>query len=231
MMKVSILHISDLHRSKDYPISNKILLHSLIKDRDRYVEIEQETKPDLIVVSGDMVQGMRGDSESEISELEQQYEEAYEFLAQLAEAFVEGDRNKVILIPGNHDVSWYHSKQSMVQIEFQGDEAEQLRRKRDLVRTFGNVNNRNRWSWNTFQFYKIEDQNMYNKRFELFSNFYNKFYSGARSYSLDPSEQYDILIINNITLQLLLLIAAIIMTIVIWLEVFILNALSKFLSN
>jgi 3',5'-cyclic AMP phosphodiesterase CpdA len=41
-----------------------------------------------------------------------QYKEAEEFISQLADSFVGGDRQRVVVIPGNHDVSLWHTVQS-----------------------------------------------------------------------------------------------------------------------
>lgn len=55
---VSILHISDLHRSPDDPISNDVLISSLVADRDHYVaEDPPVPAPEAIIVSGDLIQG------------------------------------------------------------------------------------------------------------------------------------------------------------------------------
>ncbi|HWP96002.1 MAG TPA: metallophosphoesterase, partial [Syntrophomonadaceae bacterium] len=54
---ISILHISDLHRSQAFPISNTVLINSLEKDLERYVTNEDIPKPSLIIVSGDIVNG------------------------------------------------------------------------------------------------------------------------------------------------------------------------------
>jgi len=59
MKPFSILHISDLHRSPHDPISNAELVSALVGDRDRYVrEDPQVPAPEVIVVSGDVIQGV-----------------------------------------------------------------------------------------------------------------------------------------------------------------------------
>jgi 3',5'-cyclic AMP phosphodiesterase CpdA len=59
-MKLSLLHISDLHRDPANPIGNAALLDSLQNDRRRYTGEETPSirSPDLVVVSGDIVQGV-----------------------------------------------------------------------------------------------------------------------------------------------------------------------------
>ena len=60
-MNLSVLHISDLHRDPANPIRNQVLLDSLERDRDRYAAKEDTciNPPNLIIVSGDIVQGVK----------------------------------------------------------------------------------------------------------------------------------------------------------------------------
>ena len=107
MKPFSILHISDLHRSPQDPISNEELLSALVSDRDRYIREEPAIlAPEAIVVSGDIVHGVRLGAEGHQGELASQYAVAEEFLAELGERFLDGDRSRVIIVPGNHDVDW-----------------------------------------------------------------------------------------------------------------------------
>lgn len=85
-MNLSILHISDMYRDPDNPIRNDMLLDSLENDR-RYYSSEETPKvrsPDLIIVSGDIIQGVRPDAPEPEHKLREQYQEALEFLARLA---------------------------------------------------------------------------------------------------------------------------------------------------
>src|SRR4051812_28241311 len=103
----SILHISDLHRSKRDPISNDELISALVGDRDRYTQEDPKIPiPQAIVVSGDLIQGVTLDTVDYTEQIKMQYEVAEAFLDELAKRFVNGDRSKVIIIPGNHDVDW-----------------------------------------------------------------------------------------------------------------------------
>ena len=55
----SIMHISDLHRSPDDPITNEELVSALLHDRDRYVKEEPAmSAPQALVVSGDLIEGV-----------------------------------------------------------------------------------------------------------------------------------------------------------------------------
>src|SRR3989442_15802995 len=100
----SILHISDLHRSPDDPISNEELLSALLRDRDRYLkEDPQVSAPQAIVVSGDIIQGVPLRATDFGPKLAEQYAVAEKFVHELANSFVDGDRSRVIIVPGNHD--------------------------------------------------------------------------------------------------------------------------------
>ena len=63
-----------------------------------------------------MVHGVAPDARDPIAELDRQYAEAESFLASLSDSFVDGDRERVIIVPGNHDVSYYHALVSMKQV-------------------------------------------------------------------------------------------------------------------
>ena len=49
-----------------------------------------------------------------------------------------------------------------------------------------------RWSWPEFSLHRIVDTGMYGRRFDAFIEFYNGFYENQRSYSADPTRQFDI---------------------------------------
>lgn len=107
---VRILHISDIHRAPNAPTSNTTLLGKLLDDT-RYTYDEDNARlgpgeprlgtPDLIVISGDLTQ--RAD--------EAEFEVALRFLEGLL-PLVNGDRRRIVLVPGNHDVNWAIAAQS-----------------------------------------------------------------------------------------------------------------------
>lgn len=146
-MKISVLHISDLHRDQANPIRNDVLLDSLENDRRHYSAEETPAlrPPDLIIVSGDIVQGVRSDAPDPENRLREQYQEALDFLAQLTDRFVAGDRNRVIVVPGNHDVSMYHFEKSLRRVDILPD------RKKDLVTQLFLPASPLRWSWSSFE--------------------------------------------------------------------------------
>ena len=114
----SILHISDLHRTPSAKISNAELISALLTDRDSYTRGDQPIRaPDAVVVSGDVVQGVSLKAGGSQPTLQDQYEEAESFLSDLAAEMVAGDRSKVILVPGNHDIDWQVAKSAMRLVE------------------------------------------------------------------------------------------------------------------
>ncbi|KLT63816.1 metallophosphoesterase [Pedobacter sp. BMA] len=193
--KLSILHISDLHRSRDYKISNSALLSSLISDKDKYT-IKEALKikaPDIIIVSGDIIRGSTSeDSTKATVEIQQQYEEAEDFLNKLTDDFLNGDKSKIILIPGNHDIDWQFSKASMQRVEKTNFMDELGNIKWEIHKQSTQSDSPMRWSWKALSFYKITDSAMYEKRLAAFAEFYTRFYEGKRTYSLNPEKQFEI---------------------------------------
>src|ERR1043166_3795058 len=116
MQPLSIMHVSDLHRDPKNEVRNKALLLSLEQDRDRYRnETPKIPDPNLIIASGDIIHGVKHDAADAEAELQRQHDQAEEVLAGLADRFVGGNRERVVIVPGNHDVSFYHSHKAMKQ--------------------------------------------------------------------------------------------------------------------
>ena len=187
-MKLSVLHISDLHRDPANPIRNQVLLDSLERDRDRYTSHEDPCilPPNLIIVSGDIIQGVTHGTPDAENNLRRQYDEALNFLNDLTDRFVDGDKRFVVIVPGNHDVSDYHFHQSLSPVDIATGT------KKELVAQLFTSGSPLRWSWAEFALYEISDPAMYEQRFAAFADFYGRFYDGARSYSTDPAKQFDI---------------------------------------
>ena len=61
--KFSILHISDLHKGADANLDN--LYNSLVMDCDDYTS-QGIPKPEIVVVSGDVINGAEGDDADNI---------------------------------------------------------------------------------------------------------------------------------------------------------------------
>lgn len=100
--RITILHLSDIHRTRDEPAGNDELLHALRADFDQFAR-DGVPRPQAVLVSGDVSQS------AEPSE----YAEAAEFLAHLAEV-LELPREAIVVVPGNHDVHWPTSEDAFV---------------------------------------------------------------------------------------------------------------------
>lgn len=162
----TILHISDLHKSEED--SYEDLMESLRMDCETY-EREGIKKPEIIVVSGDIAEGAEGLDADAI--IERQYAEAASFLQQLTDYFLDGDKSRLIIVPGNHDVCRGISKEACVP---------STNDRKEDYKVFRAGESSIRWSWNDFGFYKIADRDKYEQRFCHFVKFYNNFYGGLR---------------------------------------------------
>jgi Calcineurin-like phosphoesterase len=169
----SILHVTDLHRAKSDPISNSELLSALISDRERY-ELENPAirPPDAIVVSGDLIQGVGLDVPDFEAALSAQYAVAHDFLSELTERFLSGDRSRIVIIPGNHDIDWNMAFNSM---EVVSDD----KMPKNMPGALYEPGSPYRWDWKSRRLYHIKDQACYNRRLAAFWNFFEKFYAGV----------------------------------------------------
>ena len=183
-MKYCILHISDLHRIKAQDI--ECIKSSFEVEKERFVEMGLPPVQ-LIVVSGDIVDGSKEqDAFVAKEEITKQYETAAQFLNELCSVFIGSkheDRQRLVIVPGNHDVSRYVSERSMEQIEHDDNEIEKL--SDALWSDEADI----RWSWKTLHFNKITNRERYNERFVDFIDFYDKFFSGIRVFPKDPDRQ------------------------------------------
>ena len=168
----ALLHISDLHRTSQPRLSNDELLAAVVSDAGRW-DLGGISRPDLVVVSGDLIQGASAESTDPDSEIEAQYAEAGHFLMKLAAEFVESDRSRVVIVPGNHDVHWGRARSAMRPLD-------------DCPGRIGSAtleaNSGVRWDWRKQQAFEIFDSGVYESRFEHFRRFRADFYAG-----LDPS--------------------------------------------
>lgn len=168
----SILHITDLHRAKSDPISNSELLSALISDRECYEREDPPIRPpDAIVVSGDIIQGVTLNQLDFERELAAQYDVAHEFLVSLADRFLDGDRTKVIIVPGNHDIDWNVAFSSMEPVS---EDALRL----SLPGALFEPNSPYRWDWRSRRLYRIKDVHEYRQRLAAFWAFFERFYHG-----------------------------------------------------
>lgn len=169
---LTLLHISDLHRTKGPRLYNEELLPAILNDSRRWAE-DGIPQPDLIIVSGDLIQGVPADALDADREVERQYEEASDFLCELATKFLDSDRGKVIIVPGNHDVQWNRARQAMRPVKTAPP---------DVAQKALEPESGFRWSWTDLQAYEICDAGRYESRFENFRRFQAGFYAG-----LDPN--------------------------------------------
>lgn len=185
----SILHISDLHRDLKDEIPNGWLLDSLELDFQQFDDQSPTImRPNLCIVSGDLVYGVRPDKADADSELRRQYEQAEEFLIGIADRFFGGNREQVVILPGNHDFCSADVLGSTQRVEIPAD----TEGKAKLVLELFSPNSLLRWSWRDMCFFKIVDKDRYHNRFRYFAATYESFYQGRRKYSLTPENQFDI---------------------------------------
>ena len=168
----SILHISDLHRTPGHLFTNDELFAAIASDAMRW-HAEGIPSPDLVVVSGDVIQGVRIGTSDPDAKIVAQYSEASDFIRRLAAEFVNSDRSRVVIIPGNHDVHWCRSRDAMNPIATCPE--------RIAINAFEPTSNL-RWDWRKQQPHEIVDTNMYESRFDHFREFQAAFYAG-----IDPS--------------------------------------------
>ncbi len=143
----TIMHLADIHRSEYDPISNSELISCLVSDVERYgAERPPLSLPDAIVIAGDLVQGLPLGSSHYPAELEHQYQEALDLLARLADSFLGGDRTRILIAPGNHDVDWNLTRSSMEEANLEDQDLDTLLSVRGSPY---------RWSMKNRQLYRI----------------------------------------------------------------------------
>ncbi len=178
----TILHISDLHRTPDDPVSNAQLVSSLVSDRERYtIETPRISPPDAIVVSGDVIRGVPLGGAA--GDLERQYDDALEFLGELTNRLLDGDRSRVVVVPGNHDVDWNAARSAMDVIE----EADWPTKLSTVLRS---PQSPYRWVLDEHRLYKIQDPSLYESRFDHFNMFFERFYEDVQLPASSPEQPY-----------------------------------------
>lgn len=167
----TLLHISDLHRSPHDPIENASLLGALLADLDRYlIETPKVPNPDAVIVSGDIIQGVKLGTPNYADELAKQYIVAYDFLSALADRFFCGDRSRIVIVPGNHDVCWNTAHNAMTQLV---PEEPPIKAYAELFQADTNL----RWDWSSRAIYTISDSAGYRGRLDAYWSFVERFYS------------------------------------------------------
>jgi Calcineurin-like phosphoesterase len=185
-MLFSVLHFSDLHRDLRDEIDNDVLLESITRDVARFEGEEPAIPyPSLAVVSGDLVYGAKPEGADPQAELLRQYEQTEDFLVRVADRFFAGRRDRVIILPGNHDVSFPNVMSSLVEVPLPPD----VREREALAIQLLAPHTTYRWRWRNFSLYRINDADLYARRLEPFAEMYGRFYQGKRSFSLIPEDQ------------------------------------------
>ena len=166
---LALLHISDLHRTAGPRVRNDELLAAMSSDAERW-RLEGIPRPDLIIVSGDLIQGVPADAQGSDDEIEAQYAEAADFLVRLATEFVDSDRSRVVIVPGNHDVDLSRARGAMNPLPDcpTGIAGDALR-----------ANSGIRWNWLDQRAYEITDSALYESRYDHFLKFRADFYEGV----------------------------------------------------
>ena len=169
----TILHLSDLHRSESEPVDNTSLIAALLADTERYLlESPPIPTPDAIVVSGDLVRGAAIDEVHWRSEIETQYGIAQSFLHDLCARFLDNDKSRLILVPGNHDVCWNTSRSAMEPVP--EDEYP-----RNIYPALSAPNTTYRWSWKDRLLFRIANTETYRQRMDHYWDFVDSFYCGV----------------------------------------------------
>ncbi len=188
-MRFSILHVSDLHRDLSDEVDTPSLLESLARDFEQYRGQDPEIiRPTLCIVSGDLVYGVKPNAEGAAQELERQYAQTEQFLVGLADRFFDGNRGRIVILPGNHDVSYDDVMGSAQKIEVPTEPEKRAK----LVAELFTPRSLLRWSWRELCFFKITDDERYRNRLRHFATTYESFYQGRRTFPLVPEQQYGV---------------------------------------
>ena len=182
----TILHISDLHKPKNCNLDT--LFYSLQADCEAYTK-DGISKPEIIVVSGDIADGTKNDSLKAKTIIRNQYAEAKRFLGNLTNYFLNGDRSRLVMVPGNHDYCYKDSKESMTLSPEENA--------KDDFNRYKAADPEVRWNWEDKHFYHITNDASYKTRFDLFRDFYNDFYAGIRKLPEDLDRNSHIVELND----------------------------------
>ena len=132
---------------------------------------QQSPPPEAIIVSGDLVQGVRVGEVDWQAAMNDQYRVANEFLNQITERLLGGDRSKVAIVPGNHDVCWNTSHASMEPVP-------DNEYPHNLERLLQDRDSGYRWSWRDRRLYRIRDRQLHGERLRFYWDFVEGFYKG-----------------------------------------------------
>jgi len=155
------------------PSNNDSLLAALLSDCDRYMgETPVVPSPDAIIVSGDLIQGAPIGHRGWEAAIANQYQVAEAFLDNLVRRFLHGDRRKLVIVPGNHDVCRNTSLASMELVP-------KLEYPEDVRKALLAPDSIYRWSWKELALYRIRDAGEYSRRMVAYWDFVERFYAGV----------------------------------------------------
>ncbi len=185
-----ILHISDLHRSPDDAVDNNALVAALDCDfESQRLENPVIGHIDAIIVSGDVVWGVPLGEPDYQNKIREQYHVATEFLDTLSKRYLSGDRSKIIVAPGNHDVDWNTAVDAMSEIPSGNQET-------DLLKYIRQPNFR--FCYRTRKLFYIKDLVGYEHRFDEFNRFISEFYKNSNlSFPVFPNRYFNLFELNN----------------------------------
>ncbi len=163
----TILHISDLHRSPEEPIDNDTLLAAILSDLDRFALVNEA--PEALIVSGDLVQGVKIGAQNFEREMASQYATAFDLIGRLGDEILAGDRSKVVVVPGNHDICWNSSIAAMEAVA-------EDRYPKDLRRVLAEQDGRFRWSWEERRLFRVAEEVAYRTRLGAYWDAVEAFY-------------------------------------------------------
>ena len=136
-------------------------------EEEYYEEVEEEVvnapEETATVVEGAAEDFYGEDAEEKIVK---QYQEVESFLDKLVRHFLNGDKSRIIIVPGNHDLYRGATIRSMEAIP---DDIRESAKERYLK-----GDPQYRWSWKDFCFYLINKEEEYASRFKFFVEFYNR---------------------------------------------------------
>ncbi len=197
-MRFSVLQISDLHRDLAYEVHNGALVDSLERDIGQWRAATPDAlAPSVCIVTGDLVYGVAANHRQPAEELARQYDQAGGLLIEMADRFFGGDRTRLVILPGNHDVNYAEAMQACQRIEVPAERDARTA----LVEELRSPNSRLRWSFADFCFYRIVDIGRYERRFEAFQRMYREFYRDMRRFPEAPSEQFAVFDFPDIQLS------------------------------
>ena len=104
----------------------------------------------------------------------------------MADTFLDGDRRRLILVPGNHDVCWNTAFEAM-------DEIAIGPAKQRIWGQLSQPDSPYRWDWSSLKLYRVQDEPRYKRRTIAYWDFVQRFYTGATLlHPINPTRGYQL---------------------------------------